>query len=82
MADQTQHEQEHEQASPAVRKRVRGSFDRQGLLTHLEAVGTVLKPGRTLTVCQLGLYGVQKDGGRKRVAHGRQSLVRANRAAE
>lgn len=63
MTDQTQ--QEQEPASPAVHKRVQGSFDRQGLVTHLEAVGTVLKPGRTLTKCQLEVYRVQKGGGRK-----------------
>ncbi|MGW0915235.1 PaaI family thioesterase [Streptomyces sp. NPDC002784] len=42
---------------------------------HLEAVGTVLKSGRTLTVCQLEVYGVQ-DEARKLVAHGQQTLIR------
>ncbi|MFI0717271.1 PaaI family thioesterase [Streptomyces inhibens] len=45
---------------------------------HIEAVGTVLKPGRTLTVCQLEVFGVQ-DGQRKLVANGQQTLIRVNR---
>lgn len=49
---------------------------------HLEAIGTVLKPGRTLTVCQLEVYGVQEDGERKLVANGQQTLIRVNRSAE
>lgn len=96
---------QQEQASPAVRKRVQDSFDRQGLMSHfdeesevltveykinllapaagdhLEAIGTVLKPGRTLTVCQLEVYGVQPDGTRKLVANGQQTLIRVNRPA-
>ncbi|MYX48632.1 MULTISPECIES: PaaI family thioesterase [unclassified Streptomyces] len=48
---------------------------------HLEAIGTVLKPGRTLTVCQLEVYGVQADGARKLVANGQQTLIRVNRSA-
>ncbi|MGH3364725.1 MAG: PaaI family thioesterase, partial [Nocardioidaceae bacterium] len=41
---------------------------------HLEAVGTVLKSGRTLTVCQLEVFGVQ---GRRRTlaAAGQQTLI-------
>lgn len=147
MEDQTQ----QEQASPEVRKRVRASFDRQGLMSHLgarishiapgrvhivlpsrpevtqqhgyfhagatsavadsaggyaaytlfpentevltveykinllapavgdhiEAVGTVLKSGRTLTVCQLEVFGV-KDGRQKLVANGQQTLIRVS----
>ncbi|SCE00691.1 PaaI family thioesterase [Streptomyces sp. DvalAA-19] len=146
---------EHEEASPAVRKRVQDSFDLQGLMSHLgarlshigsglvhivlparpevtqqhgyvhagatsaiadsaggyaaltlfdedsevltveykinllapaagdhlEAIGTVLKPGRTLTVCQLEVYGVRADGTRKLVANGQQTLIRVNRPA-
>lgn len=146
---------EQEQASPAVRKRVQDSFDRQGLMSHLgarlahigpgsvhivlptrpevtqqhgyvhagatsaiadsaggyaaltllgeesevlsveykinllapavgdhlEAIGAVLKLGRTLTVCQLEVYGVQADGARKLVANGQQTLIRMNRPA-
>lgn len=142
-----------EQASPEVRKRVRDSFDRQGLMGHLgarlthigpgrvhielparpevtqqhgyfhagatsaiadsaggyagytlfpddadvltveykinllspavgdrlEAIGTVLKSGRTLTVCQLEVYGIQGNGTRKLVANGQQTLIRVNR---
>ncbi|MFG2141060.1 PaaI family thioesterase [Streptomyces sp. NPDC048650] len=45
---------------------------------HIEAVGTVLKPGRTLTVCQLEVFGVQ-DGSRKLVANGQQTLIRVTR---
>ena len=46
---------------------------------HLEAIGTVLKAGRTLTVCQLEVYGVQGDGERKLVANGQQTLIRVKR---
>ncbi|MFG3367609.1 PaaI family thioesterase [Streptomyces sp. NPDC090032] len=46
---------------------------------HLEAIGTVLKPGRTLTVCQLEVYGVQGSGERKLVANGQQTLIRVDR---
>ncbi|MEV6076004.1 PaaI family thioesterase [Streptomyces sp. NPDC052069] len=42
---------------------------------HIEAVGTVLKSGRTLTVCLLEVFGVQ-DGRRKLVANGQQTLIR------
>ncbi|MFE2497847.1 PaaI family thioesterase [Streptomyces scopuliridis] len=151
MEDQTQ----QEQASPEVRKRIRTSFDRQGLMSHLgarvshiapgrvhivlpsrpevtqqhgyfhagatsaiadsaggyaaftlfpentevltveykinllapavgdhiEAVGTVLKSGRTLTVCQLEVFGVQ-DGRRSLVAGGQQTLICVNRPGE
>ncbi len=44
---------------------------------YLEAVGTVLKSGRTLTVCQLEVFGVQESG-RKLVANGQQTLIRVN----
>ncbi|MEU6577549.1 PaaI family thioesterase [Streptomyces sp. NPDC046805] len=44
---------------------------------HLEAVGTVLKYGRTLTVCQLEVFAVQDDR-RKLVAHGQQTLISLN----
>ena len=47
---------------------------------HLVAIGTVLKPGRTLTVCRLEVYGVQVDGTRKLVANGQQTLIRVNRS--
>ncbi|MEU8485898.1 PaaI family thioesterase [Streptomyces sp. NPDC048641] len=46
---------------------------------HLEAIGTVLKPGRTLTVCQLEVYCVQGSGERKLVANGQQTLIRVDR---
>ncbi|WP_371573841.1 PaaI family thioesterase [Streptomyces sp. NBC_01314] len=49
---------------------------------HLEAIGIVLKPGRTLTVCQLEVYGVRADGERKLVAHGQQTLIRVKRPVE
>ncbi|MGW1024739.1 PaaI family thioesterase [Streptomyces sp. NPDC002577] len=45
---------------------------------HIEAVGTVLKSGRTLTVCQLEVFDVQ-DGRRSLVANGQQTLIRVNR---
>ncbi|WP_328463481.1 PaaI family thioesterase [Streptomyces sp. NBC_00448] len=48
---------------------------------HLEAVGTVLKSGRTLTVCRLEVFGVQ-DGGRRLVANGQQTLIRVDRPEE
>jgi uncharacterized protein (TIGR00369 family) len=46
---------------------------------HLEAVGTVLKHGRTLTVCQLDVFGVQGSQ-RSQVAAGQQTLFCARRA--
>ena len=46
---------------------------------HIEAIGTVLKPGRTLTVCQLEVFGVQTSGERKLVANGQQTLICVNR---
>lgn len=49
---------------------------------HLEAIGTVLKSGRTLTVCQLEVYGVREGVERKLVANGQQTLIRVNRLAE
>ncbi|WP_328499019.1 PaaI family thioesterase [Streptomyces sp. NBC_00414] len=49
---------------------------------HLQAVGTVLKSGRTLTVCQFEVYGVHGDGVRKLVANGQQTLIRMNRPTE
>ncbi|MFC9426233.1 PaaI family thioesterase [Streptomyces sp. NPDC056987] len=53
---------------------------------RIEAVGTVLRSGRTLTVCQLEVYGV-RDGGerkdeRKLVANGQQTLIRVDRPPE
>jgi len=45
---------------------------------HLEAVGTVLKSGRTLTVCRLEVLGVQEDGRRTLVANGQQTLIRVD----
>ncbi|MBA2948518.1 PaaI family thioesterase [Streptomyces himalayensis] len=44
---------------------------------HIEAIGTVLKAGRTLTVCRLEVFGVQ-DGRRRLVANGQQTLIRVN----
>ncbi|MFD9006257.1 PaaI family thioesterase [Streptomyces sp. NPDC059582] len=48
---------------------------------HIEAVGTVLKYGRTLTVCRLEVFAVQ-DGRRQLVAAGQQTLIRVNRPAQ
>jgi uncharacterized protein (TIGR00369 family) len=42
---------------------------------HLEAVGTVQRAGRTLTVCHLDVFGVA-DGIRTLVATGQQTLIR------
>ena len=44
---------------------------------QLEAVGTVLRTGRTLTVCKLEVYGVE-GGGRSLVATGQQTLIRVD----
>lgn len=44
---------------------------------HLEAVGTVRKAGRTLSVCQLDVYGVTGDK-RTLVATGQQTLIRVD----
>ncbi|HQR25536.1 MAG TPA: PaaI family thioesterase [Nocardioides sp.] len=41
---------------------------------YLEAVGTVLKSGRTLTVCRLDVFSVNGDE-RKLVAAGQQTLI-------
>ncbi|MDN5797815.1 MAG: PaaI family thioesterase [Intrasporangium sp.] len=46
---------------------------------HLEAVGTVRRSGRTLTVCQLDVYGVT-DADRALVATGQQTLIRIDPA--
>lgn len=42
---------------------------------ELEAIGTVLKSGRTLTVCRLDVY-AHADGARTLVAAGQQTLIR------
>jgi uncharacterized protein (TIGR00369 family) len=41
---------------------------------QLEAVGTVIKPGRTLTICRLEVFGVTADR-RTLVAAGQQTLI-------
>jgi uncharacterized protein (TIGR00369 family) len=41
---------------------------------HLEAIGTVLKSGRTLSICRLEVFTVGNDG-RKLVAAGQQTLI-------
>lgn len=43
---------------------------------RLIAEGRVVKPGRTLTACDLEVYADPGDGGRKLVAKGLQTLVR------
>jgi uncharacterized protein (TIGR00369 family) len=48
---------------------------------HIEAVGTVLKSGRTLTVCRLEVFGVQGSQ-RSLVATGQQTLIRVNGRSE
>jgi uncharacterized protein (TIGR00369 family) len=45
---------------------------------YLEAVGTVVKAGRTLTVCRLEVFGAQ----RSLVATGQQTLIRVLARAE
>ncbi|MFG3197053.1 PaaI family thioesterase [Streptomyces sp. NPDC048208] len=47
---------------------------------HIEAIGTVLKSGRTLTVCQLEVFAVRGDTERKLVANGQQTLIRVNKS--
>ncbi|MEU5975949.1 PaaI family thioesterase [Streptomyces sp. NPDC047315] len=42
---------------------------------HIEAIGTVLKAGRTLTVCTLEAYAVRGEQ-RTLVANGQQTLIR------
>ena len=44
---------------------------------HIEAVGTVLKPGRTVTVCRPEVFGVQGSQ-RSLVAAGQQTLFRVH----
>lgn len=46
---------------------------------HLEAVGTVRRTGRTLTICQLDVYGVTATA-RTLVATGQQTLIRIDPA--
>lgn len=48
---------------------------------HIEAIGTVLKSGRTLTVCQLEVFGVQGTQ-RSLVAAGQQTLICLHGRAE
>lgn len=47
---------------------------------RIEAVGGVLKSGRTLTVWRLEAFGAQADG-QKLVAGRQQTLIRVNRPA-
>jgi acyl-coenzyme A thioesterase PaaI-like protein len=42
---------------------------------RLEAIGTVLKSGRTLSVCQLQVFAAQGET-RKLIAAGQQTLIR------
>lgn len=44
---------------------------------RLEAIGTVLRSGRTLTVCRLELYGIAGES-RSLVATGQQTLIRVD----
>ncbi|MFF7204474.1 PaaI family thioesterase [Streptomyces sp. NPDC008141] len=48
---------------------------------HIEAIGTVLKSGRTLTVCRLEVFGVRRDE-RSLVATGQQTLIRVEARPE
>jgi uncharacterized protein (TIGR00369 family) len=42
---------------------------------HLEAIGTVLRSGRTLSVCRLEVFAVDGNDERKLVAAGQQTLI-------
>lgn len=42
---------------------------------YLEATGRVIKPGRTLTICALDVWGIE-DGRRSHCATGMQTLIR------
>jgi uncharacterized protein (TIGR00369 family) len=48
---------------------------------HLEAVGTVLRPGRTLTICRLEVFAVRAED-RTLVASGQQTLIRVEARPE
>ncbi|HYM01960.1 MAG TPA: PaaI family thioesterase [Stellaceae bacterium] len=48
---------------------------------RLVAIGTVLKPGRTLTICDLKVYAVM-GGERSLCASGQQTLIRLEREGE
>jgi uncharacterized protein (TIGR00369 family) len=48
---------------------------------RLEAVGTVLRTGRTLTVCRLEVFGIQRAD-RSLVASGQQTLIRVDKRPE
>lgn len=48
---------------------------------HLEAVGEVVRSGRTLTVCTLEVYGVSGEQ-RSLVAAGQQTLIRVDTRTE
>ncbi|MFG1815392.1 PaaI family thioesterase [Kribbella sp. NPDC049174] len=48
---------------------------------HLEAVGTVLRSGRTLTVCRLEVFGV-RGAEKSLVASGQQTLIRVDKRPE
>lgn len=41
---------------------------------HLEAIGTVLRHGRTLSICRLEVFAVERDS-RKLVAAGQQTVI-------
>ena len=47
---------------------------------YLDAVGRVIKPGRTLTICQMDVWGVGPKG-RVHVATGMQTIIRVARKA-
>ncbi|MFI7061340.1 PaaI family thioesterase [Kribbella sp. NPDC050124] len=49
--------------------------------THLEAIGTVLKAGRTLTICRLEVYAIQPTN-RTLTATGQQTLIRIDKRPE
>ncbi|HEY3514289.1 PaaI family thioesterase [Kribbella sp. NPDC051137] len=48
---------------------------------HLEAIGTVIKPGRTLTICRLEVFGITPTT-RTLVAAGQQTLIQIEARTE
>jgi uncharacterized protein (TIGR00369 family) len=48
---------------------------------HLEAIGTVLRPGRTLTICRLEVFATHNTR-QTLIASGQQTLIRINARPE
>jgi hypothetical protein len=72
-----------EQATPAVRDRIRASFDRQGLMGHLGARLSHIGPGRVHIVLPARPEVTQQQGAqRSLVAAGQQTLICIEARAE